>query len=298
MKKITLMKKAALMFLCIIVLGVMLPLNASADMGPKPSVIIDFQRLEGKTYYATLLSNEISTGPHTALEGFTTGGARYTEGDKDYNIYKKFADYTDADGFYFLQFFEDCSQTNRFIWGYFPPQEFKVLLYFTETDSFIVSSESYTRYAFNSYFTAKITQQGLGLTAKTDISLAKSYDYADEALSLLARVLLTIAIELLIALLFGIRRKRAFIFIAVVNIITQVILNVTLNIANYFMGSMVFTGCYILLELAVFAIEAMVYMKYLQNKYSKRKLVLYALIANAASFTLGLLLAIHIPGIF
>ena len=285
------MKKTVLIILCVIMLGLVFPSSAQADFGPKPSVVIDFHGLDGEIYYATLLAREKSTGPWSNTGEYL----RYKEGDKDFEIFKKFAAYKDADGFYFLQFFEECSETNQFIWSYFPPQEFKVLLYFPKTDSFITSGESYTRYAFDSYFTAKITGQSLDLT---EISLAKSYDYTNEILSLLIRILLTIAIELLIALLFGFRWKRVLKVIIIVNIVTQITLNVMLNLVNYHMGSMAFIGCYILLEIAVCAIEAAVYVKYLQNTGSKRRLICYALVANAASFALGLLLAIHIPGIF
>lgn len=55
------MRKITLMLLCIILMTGMLTLTASADTGPKPSVVVDFIGLEGKTYYATLLSSVKST---------------------------------------------------------------------------------------------------------------------------------------------------------------------------------------------------------------------------------------------
>ena len=47
----------------------------------------------------------------------------------------------DEDGYYFLQFFEDCTETSKFTWGYYPPTKFKILIYFPEHDSFVVSNE-------------------------------------------------------------------------------------------------------------------------------------------------------------
>jgi hypothetical protein len=55
------MRKITLMLLCIILITGMFPLTACADTGPKPSVVVDFIGLEGKTYYATLLSSVKST---------------------------------------------------------------------------------------------------------------------------------------------------------------------------------------------------------------------------------------------
>lgn len=61
------MRKIILILLCIIAMTVMFPSTASADIGPKPSVVVDFIGLEGETYYATLLSSVKSTGPYSAL---------------------------------------------------------------------------------------------------------------------------------------------------------------------------------------------------------------------------------------
>ena len=91
-------------------------------------------------------------------------------------------------------------------------------------------------------------------------------------------------------------------FIAAVNIITQIVLNVALNIVNYNSGSMAFTFYFILFEIAVFAVEAAVYsllLKKFSSKPAKRgKDAAYAFAANLASFATGLWLAHIIPGIF
>ena len=90
--------------------------------------------------------------------------------------------------------------------------------------------------------------------------------------------------------------------LAVVNIVTQVTLNVALNIINYNSGSMSFTFSYVLFELLVFAIEAVAYAvllkKFSSKEQKKGRAVGYAFIANTASFALGLWLAHIIPGIF
>ena len=98
------------------------------------------------------------------------------------------------------------------------------------------------------------------------------------------------------------RSKNAIRFIAVVNIITQVLLNLTLNFINYTMGSMTYVFFFVMLEIAVFVLEAVIY-ALLLRKFTDRKAdcmitTAYAFAANAVSFAAGMWLSFVIPGIF
>ena len=64
------MKRKLFAFLMSIILVMSLPITASADIGPKPSVRIQFTGIQGETYYGTLLSERRSTGPSTAWDGY------------------------------------------------------------------------------------------------------------------------------------------------------------------------------------------------------------------------------------
>jgi hypothetical protein len=287
-------KKIAIILLCVLTILIIFPNTAKADIGPKPSIVVNFSGSDGQTYYATLLSSEKSTGPFSAVNDKSHTYVHYQKGDKDYEIFLKFANYQDADGYYFLQYFKNCTQSNQFSWTYYPPRIFKILLYFPETDSFIISDGHYGRYAFDSYYTAKISD--------TSLSAVKSYMYINETLSLMARVILTIAAELGIALLFGFRERKQFRFIVIVNVITQLALNIALNIINYRSGVLAFLIFYVLLETVVFLLEAVLYSWYLK-KYTQQEIPgwkpgIYALVANTFSFGLGIGLAFIIPGIF
>ncbi|WP_242954594.1 hypothetical protein [Desulfitobacterium chlororespirans] len=298
-----LQRKAFSIVLGIILIFTIMPMAVYADIGPKPSVVIDFKGLEDERYYVTLLSEMASTGPHSAL-GEHPGNQRYHEGDEDYEIWEKFLSYQDKDGYYFLQYFGECSETAQFTWGYYPPPKFKILIYFPAYDQFAVSGEVYERYAFHSYYSADV--KGLELESITpieNIEAVRNYDYTWELISLLARIVATVAIEVLIALLFGFRAKKQLLLIGTVNIVTQSILNILLNVINYNEGSMMFVFNYIWMEFLVFIIEAGVYSallpKYSGTESRKRWLVpLYALTANAVSFGLGIYIAYLIPGIF
>ena len=237
--------------------------------------------------YGTLLSYYPSTGPNSVWDG-DPETAYYDE--DEYEIWKAFVDYKDSDGYYFLQAIWKCSVTKQINWTYYPPSPFKILLYYPERGDFAVS-DPYETYAFHSYFTVETS----------DMQTRKSYDYTWEIVSLLCRIVVTIALETGVAFLFRIRERKQLLTILCTNAVTQIILNVVLNLINFHEGSMIFVLFYILFEFIVFAIEAIVYavaLSKIGTPVPVWKSVVYALAANALSFGAGLGLAIVIPGIF
>ena len=133
-----------------------------------------------------------------------------------------------------------------------------------------------------------------------DITLKHSYAFTGEVISLVCRCVLTIAAELVIGWLFLFRGKELFRLICVTNAVTQILLNLALNITNYLFGSMGYVMFYVLLEAAVFVIEGIVYSAYLKRHPQEKQLRPwgYALVSNGLSFALGLWLSHVIPGIF
>lgn len=284
--------------LCILAI-ILLPFPALADSGPKPSVQVEFRGMEENIcYYVTLLSKTPSTGPASVYDGQNAYGYEHYN-EEECIVWEKMVHYRDADGYYFLQIFTRCRGNDVFRWGYYPPSEFKILLYFPTQDIFVVS-EQYERYAFDSYYTADLS--GPELQSQQPFSAVKSYNYAWEVFSLSARIILTILIELALAWLFRFCGKKMFGFIAVVNIITQTLLNVLLNVINYYEGWVMFIVNYIWLELLVLALETAAYLlwmrKFTDQTVCSGKIVGYAIGANVLSFAVGMFLARIIPGIF
>ena len=281
----------------VLLLAALWPMAVFADMGPKPSVTIAVAGGEGQAYYGTLLSQTASTGPASAWDGRSDYSQcwQYGQwGEEGRPVWEAFVRYQDPDGFYFLQEWWDCTQTQSFAWTYYPPSTFKVLLYFPQEERFLVSPVCQT-YAFDSHFTVQLPEgEGELLT------VTASYQYGWEAVSLVVRYLLTFLVEMGVALLFGYRGRKALVVLAVVNGATQLGLNLALGWVNYAAGSMAFVGAYILLELAVFGVEAAVYARTLPRRGfgGKGRAVCYSLVANGVSFALGLWLARVIPGIF
>ena len=300
--------------LCLVAVIMIIPLNADADMGPKPSVQITFENLSDELCYGTLLSAKESTGPSSAWNG-KDEDAQHNENPNGYysyltfgyDIWKAFVDYEDKDGFYFLQEAWQINETKKLAWTYYPPDEFKILLYFPETGKFSISGV-YERYAFDSYFTVNMDSMGLNVNyneeQSTDerIEAYHSYNYRAEIFSLIIRILITIAIEMGIALMFGFSKKKQLLLLIGVNTATQILLNVFLNIVNYKSGETAFIVFYVLTEIAVFIIESVIYCK-IMKKYSEKQkanwfYVLYSLTANSVSFGAGLIIAQSLPGIF
>ena len=348
------MRKTSVFIIITIILSLVFSVTAYADMGPKPSVVVRFQSLGDEECWGTLLSKKESTGPATVWDG-TEENARhkqneyYSYSDLDYEIWKAFAEYQDPDGFYFLQEGWNVGDTSQISWTYYPPQTFKILLYFPESGTFI-SSGICERYAFDSYFNVDMSLTDLSslsnseghvteapvtdppesdgettssipddnsdsITDKPDeitlnvgqlepekLTVEKDYDFSLEILSLVCRILITLAIEILIALIFGYTGRKQILFIVSVNAVTQVILNLLLNVINYKSGELAFVLNYILFEIIVFAIESVIYFNFMQ-KYTHKRIrrgvtVLYAFVANAVSFFGGLMISHLIPGIF
>lgn len=285
-------RKLTTWIMCFIMVFAMLPITAHADTGPKPSVRINFENMGEEVCYGTLLSKTDSTGPSSAWDGNPEHIYNY---DLDMDIWQAFVDYEDADGYYFLQEGWLCSESKELNWTYYPPSSFKILLYYPELDTYTVSG-IYERYAFDSYF--RVTMDGLEIKSVDD----KAYDFTWELISLACRVVVTIALELAIALLFVLRQKKLIMTILGVNVVTQIGLNVALNIINYNRGAYMFVFCYVLLEILVFIVEAVAYTVWFRKgselQISKKRTVSYALIANIVSFIGGMAIAQLVPGIF
>lgn len=307
------------------------PVTVKADLGPKPSVRVLFENMGDEPCYGTLLSEWKSSGSAHAWDGkeehaWYKENGDCTWADLEYDIWKAFVEYEDPDGYYFLQEGWNVGKTKEIAWTYYPPDPFKILLYYPETGTF-VSSGIYERYAFDTYYTVDMKGVTMGtveyneelstderakpldsveydeeLSTDERIEAYRSYNYRMEVLSLIARIIATIVIETLLALLFGFRNKKQLLLLMGVNAGTQVVLNVLLNVINYNSGHMAFVFYYVLFELLVFILEALVYGKYMnrlsENIKPKWFYAVYALAANGVSFAAGLYVANLMPGIF
>ena len=291
------MKKYLSISICILLLSAFPLLPVSADTGPKPSVTVTLKNAGSETCYGTLLSKKPNSGPFVAWDG-DEEHLRQEQEDVPGEVVRAFLDYEDRDGYYFLQNSIRKVETELY-WGYYPPESFKLLLYFPETGNFAVSGIC-ERYAFDSYFTVDMAEYEAG--GNSLLNIRKAHRWGQSLLSLAARILITVAIEIVIALLFRIRDKKSLLFILAVNLLTQIGLNLALNLIVYRFGIFGLIAGYILLELAIFILEAALYSTLMRKLTDSPRpagiYVIYALAANAASFAAGIVLSFVIPKLF
>lgn len=258
--------------------------NASADTGPKPSVNI---QVEGNTkgMYMTLLSKKESYGPWHTHDKNDYYDNYYK--DDELIAHKKVVEYEDKDGFYYWQFI-DSIEDNKFNWGYYPPDSFKILIYNVDTDKFITNDEIYQRNEFTTVFRLTLDE--------TSFTINQLNTFMDDLIGFFVRLVICIAIEIIIALFFGFKGKE-LIPILIVNLITQVLLNVILTAYIYYNGFqlLMIIPLYILFEFLILMIEfsanaigiRMVDTRNGLPLKSGGRIALYTLVANLVSLIGG-----------
>lgn len=247
-----------------------------ADFGPKPSVIITYEELPESIRYGTLLAaGESYVCWHAVDEPIGT-----ERGETYARAYNTFLEYAAEDEYYFWgEIF--VIKDGSFSWNYYPPERFKVLLYDTDTGALYVSGET-ERYAFDSIYAASIQPDG-------KLSLSKAPYILKNILNFCARLIYTVAVEVLIAFLFGYRKKKETLLIVVVNLLTQFGLNLSLTFSDNFFAAVAWGFGFPLLELAIIIGEAIIYVRYLKS-HSRKRAVLYAIAANVITLLSGILI--------
>ena len=310
------MKKRLCSLLALLIAAMLLCCVAFADTGPKPSAAFTFTGMPDEDYYVTMLAEVDHYGPHRIYQEGDDLPYVLEAGrdDPTYPAWQKLVDYKDADGYYFLDdLFEQCHGDDEASWHYYPPERFKLLLYFPESDTFLCSTVT-ERYAFDSVYQVDLGGQdpseiaSLSLTHPEgetgDFAVDQSDGTHQQVVGFLGRLAITLILELTLAWGWKYRRGSQLLFIGVVNLITQCALNAALlywGAQQNSRGFIIFW--YILLELAVTGIEAACYAGLLpgidhRDAGARRRAALYALIANVLSFLAGLALSQVFPAIF
>ncbi len=272
-----------------------------ADMGPKPTVQVAVNGLPESNYAVTLITNQASPGAsYTIYEEnifmLPTETElllkRLREENTEYLLAGPIKTYM-------------SSSSVGYLWTYYAPTQFEIVIYdlnndilyrsnqiqkHVYTEVYIADYKDFEQIDENTYtFTPKgaivyttLDKRTLGETISIDLAM------------FILRIVLTIAIEILIALCFKFT-KESYKIIAITNLITQVILNVVIGVWSLFGGALFgpFVGL-IIGEFLVFIIEPIVYKKKcLRQDGTKKHIVFYAILANfitlAAGFGLNIL---------
>ena len=285
-------KKRLISLLACFALALAVPFAAFADIGPKPAVTVQTTGLSGDCW-VTLLAEETVIGPWHETEKGTVAAVEPEEAP----VLDAFDAFEDPDGYHFLQWFDRVQDASPATWSYMAPKHFKILLWFPESGSYAVT-EKLDRYAYSAVYRVDFSGFDPAAGEVQTVAAQKNYDYAGEALGLAARFVLTLAVELLIALPFGYLKRQYLRVLLIANLATQLALNLALNLTAYYSGSLAMWVFYPLYELAVFIVEAVVFRLAFKPEAGKGHPVLYAFVANAASYAFGLWLGNVVPALF
>ena len=230
----------------------------------------------------TLLGDKENYGPSWAVKPGEKPGDRVEAKD----AWAVFRDYEDPDGFLFYgELWE-----GQVRWTYWPPETFKVAVYYPERDLLWVSEDIYTRYAFRSHYRLTLPTPGENaVSGEVDMILKKEHNVFTELGGLVFRIVLTLAVELTLAGFFGFRSKKQLRLILLTNLVTQVGLNVLLWMWYFYDGILAALIRLFLAEIVVLIAELTVYLLKLREEESAGRTMLYTLCANALSVVLGFL---------
>ena len=289
------------MIIFIMLLTLTVGMDVNADTGPKPYVDIT---IDGNTegMYMTLLSSSPSYGPYRVYDAEDLSFQNETPNE----IKLKFRNYVDNDNFYFLETY-DSIENHNYHWGYYPPISFKILIYDSVKDIFITDNVIYNRTSFGSIYKVTLNED---IISSYEAPGESSPDEAREGmicivpvdttgyhiLAFFIRLLICLAIEVSIAVYFRFG-KNELIVITIVNVITQIFLNVFLAFDIYnngFSPLLMLSFGYIIAEILIPIIEFVAYFlifKFIKFKREKTRpfwyLLIYSIVANLASFIIG-----------
>ena len=266
----------------------MIPVHA--DTGPKPSLSIQCEGFPENSY-VTVLSTVSDYGPNSPWDS--------KEHDDDYfatrtisrEVYEAISEKARQEReagtpCYFWGVVTKCSE--EYLFGYWPPEEFKILIYMEDSGQFLLSEETYTRKAFRTHYQCTYSEDGL---------IIKDVSSAFPSFSgILARIILTIVIEYLVSMIFMKHTSKSRIVLILANIITQLFLNGILSAATmkYGSGTPVYLISLLIAELVIIASEWLIYRKWIPREQLKNPLICSAA-ANVSSYVLGLLAMSAIP---
>lgn len=274
-------KRVFVWLLCIALLVPVLTVTVSADCAPKPTTSIDVMESRGRQIVVTLLAQSERHGPHSTIgkeESPEDWWDDLTEAEAE--AWTAFRDYEDPDGFHFWGEIDWFGMD----WTYYPPEVFKVAVYYPEYDALLVSEEVFERYAFHSDFRLFLDGADEPESGIVSMEVRRDYDWMEEVFGFLIRVVVTLAIELTVARFFGYSAREHMKVILLVNLVTQVGLNVLLSLWYIFDGPLDAMLRLVVAEILVLVVEVIQYRRKLPGR---GKATWYAIFANLSSCILG-----------
>lgn len=263
------------------------PTTIFADVAPKPSLEIIVKGIDNENYWLDLLVTDESTYSWLELT------------DEELGMVKKLAEYVDEEGFHpallvgtrvplngELKGDKNSDNTYSHNFSYVGTPEFFKIAILTEDDTLIISDLIHRKH-FNSIvefdLEDEILQGDIILSAgevKEIIPINRM------SLGFISKLILTLAIEIGIALLFGFTIKNSGKTLLKTNLLTQILLNIAILWMGLSYGMLTALLIFIVMEIFIILFETIIYIKYLTEK-SKRRRITYGVLANTASLMIG-----------
>lgn len=298
--------------LCVIsLLAVMLSLCAvtvSANSALPPDISIALDPPYDGDYFVAVLSDR---------------NAFYQYDERWYNDYKgeyahealweavkKIKNVGDDDGYTYIADIDYFNKVNGDTDVVYPYDTFKIALYFPDTDT-LVKTDILKKESFFEVYKLTLDAQEIAAiqVAEVDQNTYKEGEYHPAVTTekptvfslifspalvkmFLVCLAFNLVVEILIALLFGYRKWKHILTIAVTNIITLILLTVSTILINPPVYDSLLSFPFAFFEIAVAAVEGTVYAITFRRfdkseKHSPWLAVLYAFVANAFTYVIG-----------
>ncbi len=288
--EVSIMKKLTIFLLILSTIYLFPFLTANADFGPKRTLDIEVIGID-KPYFLELLEQ----GTLDTLEALQE---YYPNENDGVEIFPELL-YTFTENGYISSYFVRewggfpfKVSENNYQHLYNPPSTFKIILIFE--DGTYVTSKPVTTSLFNSKVTYDLTGVNIDTIISNAGTIEENLPVQTMTIDLISRIIGTIAIELIVLFLFGYAKKKSYLFVMYVNLFTQISLTGFMFMMKYyyspFFGEL---AVLVIGELVIFTLEIILFRQFLREK-SKKRAVLYALVANffslIASFSIMILL--------
>lgn len=248
-----------------------------ADMGPKPEIKITVDHAPTELYYLDLLVKESFLGEINPEK--TYDHPEMIEKLKAYEAEGWIPALGSARAFMWGELTGSMIEGKMVhIFSYHVPDEFRIILV-TQSGKVMVS-DPIQRDTF--YFTMHFDAQSGKITVP---NVAIQY-----AVQFTTTFIPTLIVEFMVLLTFGLYSKRNLIVFLIMNLITQIFLTFTVNMALIQMGLLSAIVFFIFLEGFIWIFEMIVCWKFFDKKRSTGRRIAYALVANILSFILGIFL--------
>lgn len=298
--------------LCMIVLlAVMLSLcavSASANAPLTPDIIITLDQPYEGDYSVAVLSDRNAFYQYDEIW--------YNDYKSEYGVedmwaaVKKIRSTRDEDGYDYIADIDGFNKENRTTNVVYPYDTFKIALYYPDTDT-LVKTDILKKESYIEVFKLTLDAKEIAAiqVAEVDQNSYKEGEYRPAVTtekptvfslifspSLVKMFLVCLAfnlvVEILIGLLFGYRKWRHILTIAVTNIITLILLTVSTILVNPPVYGSLLSFPFAFFEIAVAAVEGTVYAIAFRRfdkseKYRPWLPVLYAFVANAFTYVVG-----------